>query len=170
MHRRYRPWHYAERVDALLRAVGPDLTLGADVMVGFPGESDGEFEETVEFLRALPFGYLHLFPFSPRPGTRGWALHAAAQVAPAVVEERMTILRKLAAEKCAAHRRQFVGRTLEAITLHTPAAVAGRDSTTALTENFLPVELAGRFAANELLRVQVTGLNAEGGLTALGSP
>jgi threonylcarbamoyladenosine tRNA methylthiotransferase MtaB len=164
MHRRYRPWHYAEKVDALLRAVGPELTLGADVMVGFPGEGNREFEETVEFLRALPFGYLHLFPFSARPGTRGWALHAADQVAPAIVEERMVVLRALAAEKSAAHRRQFVGRTLEAITLHTPAAVAGRDSTAALTENFLPVELAGRFAANELLQVRVRGFNAVGAL------
>jgi len=166
MHRRYRPWHYAEKVDALLRAVGPELTLGADVMVGFPGESDGEFEETIEFLRALPFGYLHLFPFSARPGTRGWALHGADPVAAEVVEERMAVLRALAAEKSATHRRQFVGRALEAITLHTPAAVAGRGATAALTENFLPVEIAGSFAANELLRVGVTGLNAGGELTA----
>jgi threonylcarbamoyladenosine tRNA methylthiotransferase MtaB len=169
MHRRYRPWHYAEKVDALLRAVGPDLTVGADVMVGFPGESDGEFEETVEFLRALPFGYLHLFPFSPRPGTRGWELHSAAQVAPAIIGKRMAVLRALAAEKSAGHRRQFVGRALEAITLHTPEAVAARGATSALTENFLPVEIAGRFAANELVRIQVTGLNAECDLTASAS-
>ncbi len=166
MHRRYRPWHYAEKVDALLRAVGPELTLGADVMVGFPGESDSEFEETVEFLCALPFGYLHLFPFSARPGTRGWALHAADPVAAEVVEERMAVLRALAAEKSATHRRQFVGRALEAITLHTQAAIAGRGATAALTENFLPVEIAGSFAANELLRVGVTGLDAGGELMA----
>ena len=101
MHRRYRPWHYAEKVGELLRAVGPDLTLGADVMVGFPGETDSEFEETLAFVRALPFGYLHLFPFSARPGTRGWALHAADPVAAEVVEERMAALRALAAEKSA---------------------------------------------------------------------
>jgi threonylcarbamoyladenosine tRNA methylthiotransferase MtaB len=167
MHRRYRPWHYAEKVDALLRAVGPDLTLGADVMVGFPGETDGEFEESVAFIRALPFAYLHLFPFSARPGTRAWALHAADQVAPAVVEKRTAVLRALAAEKSAAHRRRFVGRTLEAITLHTPEVLARRGRTAALTENFLPVELAGSFAANQLLRVEVTGLNRESELTAL---
>ncbi len=81
MHRRYRPWHYTEKVEALLRAAGADLTLGADVMVGFPGETDAEFEETLALVRALPFGYLHLFPFSPRPGTRGWGLHAENPVA-----------------------------------------------------------------------------------------
>ena len=164
MHRRYRPWHYAEKVAALLRAAGPDLTLGADVMVGFPGETDREFEETLAFIRALPFGYLHLFPFSPRPGTRAWALNAASPVPQAAVELRMTALRALAAEKSRTHRIRFIGRDLAAITLHTPAALAGQDRTAALTENFLPVELDGRLPANQLLRVQMTGLNAEGAL------
>ena len=126
MHRRYRPWHYAEKVAALVRAAGPELTLGADVMVGFPGETENEIIETMEMVRALPFGYLHLFPFSPRPGTRGWALHAEAPVPAATVEERMVALRALAAEKSRVHREQFVGRELEAITLHTPAELTSR--------------------------------------------
>jgi threonylcarbamoyladenosine tRNA methylthiotransferase MtaB len=164
MHRRYRPWHYAEKVAALTGAAGPDLTLGADVMVGFPGETDAEFEETLAFIRALPFGYLHLFPFSARPGTRAWALHEASPVSQAATQERMAALRALAAEKSEAHRRRFLGRELEAITLHRPAALARRGSTTALTENFLPVELDGCFAANQLLRVRVNALNDVGAL------
>jgi threonylcarbamoyladenosine tRNA methylthiotransferase MtaB len=130
-------------------------------MVGFPGETDGEFEETVAFIRALPFGNLHLFPFSARPGT---ALHAAAKLEPAVMAERMAALRALAAEKSDTHRKRFVGREIEAITLHTPAALAERGSTTALTENFLPVALEGSFAANRLLRVRVNALNDDGAL------
>jgi threonylcarbamoyladenosine tRNA methylthiotransferase MtaB len=164
MHRRYRPWHYVEKVRALFAAAGPDLTLGADVMVGFPGETDREFEETVEFVRALPFGYLHLFPFSPRPGTPGWALHAESPVAPQAVEERMAALRALAAQKSCAHRMNFVGRELEAITLHTPDALSARGRTAALTENFLPLELNGQWPANRLVRVLLTGLNGEGAL------
>jgi threonylcarbamoyladenosine tRNA methylthiotransferase MtaB len=166
MHRRYRPWHYAAKVEALLQAAGPELTLGADVMAGFPGETDAEFEETLDFVRALPFGYLHLFPFSPRPGTRAWALHAANPVAPRVVDERMARLRALAAEKMRAHRLQFVGRELEALTLHTPQALAGTGRTSALTENFLPVELDGVIEANHPVRVRVSALNAEGALQA----
>jgi threonylcarbamoyladenosine tRNA methylthiotransferase MtaB len=166
MHRRYRPWHYAEKVAALVQAAGPELTLGADVMVGFPGETDREFEETLELVHVLPFGYLHLFPFSPRPGTRGWALHTAAPVPAAAVDERMTALRALAAEKSKAHRRYCVGRELEAITLHTPAALEACGRTTALTENFLPVEMEGLLPANRLVRVRVAGLNAEGALVA----
>ena len=166
MHRRYRPWHYAEKVATLLRAAGPELTLGADVMVGFPGETDAEFEETVELVRTLPFGYLHLFPFSPRPATPAWALHAAQPVPPEAVAERMAALRALAAEKTQAHRRSFVGRELEAITLHTPAELNAHGQTVALTENFLPVEFDGRLQANQLVRLRVTGLTAEGTLEA----
>ncbi|MFP5206003.1 MAG: MiaB/RimO family radical SAM methylthiotransferase [Acidobacteriota bacterium] len=160
MHRRYRPWHYAEKVEKLLRAAGPDLTLGADVMAGFPGETEAEFEETMGFLGVLPFGYLHLFPFSPRPGTRGWALHAADPVPAGAVEERMRALRALAAEKMRAHRNRFVGRELGAITLHTPPAAAAQGRTAVLTENFLPVAMEGRFDANRLLRVRVRGLSS----------
>jgi threonylcarbamoyladenosine tRNA methylthiotransferase MtaB len=166
MHRRYRPWHYAEKVAALVRAAGPELTLGADVMVGFPGETDGEFEETMELVRALPFGYLHLFPFSPRPATIGWALHAEHPVPAEAVEERMAALRALASEKSKAHRRSFMGRELEAITLHTPAEMKARARTAALTENFLPVELEGHLPANRLVRLWVNGLNDEGTLEA----
>jgi threonylcarbamoyladenosine tRNA methylthiotransferase MtaB len=166
MHRRYRPWHYAEKVAALVRAAGPELTLGADVMVGFPGETDSEFEETMALVRALPFGYLHLFPFSPRPATVAWALHAEQPVPAEAVEERMAALRALASEKSQAHRRRFVGRELEAITLRTPAKMKARARTAALTENFLPVELEGRMPANRLVRVHVTGLNAAGALEA----
>jgi threonylcarbamoyladenosine tRNA methylthiotransferase MtaB len=167
MHRRYRPWHYAEKVSALLHAAGSDLTLGADVMVGFPGETDREFEETLAFIRALPFGYLHLFPFSPRPGTPGWALHAASPVPPAVVEERMAALRTLAAEKTLDHRRRFIGRKLSAITLNT-RSLAGT-LTAALSENFLPVSLVGHFPSNQLLQVRVTGIRLDGSLIGFAS-
>jgi threonylcarbamoyladenosine tRNA methylthiotransferase MtaB len=166
MHRRYRPWHYAEKVAALVEAAGPELTLGADVMVGFPGETDAEFEETLAFIRALPFGYLHLFPFSPRPGTPGWAMHAERPVPAGAVAERMAALRELASEKSETHRRRSIGKELEVITLHTPAELAARGRTAALAENFLPVEIEGKYAANRLMRVQVTGLNTEVALEA----
>jgi threonylcarbamoyladenosine tRNA methylthiotransferase MtaB len=169
MHRRYRPWHYAEKVQALLRAAGPDLTLGADVMVGFPGETDNEFEETVTLIRALPFGYLHLFPFSPRPGTRAWAFQAERPVPDAIVDERMAALRALAAEKSKTHRSCFIGRSIDAITLRTPPALESR-RTSALAENFLPAEIDAPLPANRLVRVRVTGMTADGTLKATPAP
>jgi threonylcarbamoyladenosine tRNA methylthiotransferase MtaB len=134
--------------------------------VGFPGETDAEFAETVALIEALPFGYLHLFPFSPRPGTPAWALHAEQPVPAAVVEERMATLRLVAAEKSKTHRRWFIGREVEAVTLHTPSELEASGRTSALTENFLPVEIEARLAANQLVRARVMGLNAEGVLKA----
>ena len=68
MHRRYRPKHYELRV-RLARELMADAAIGADVMVGFPGETEAEFEETRAFIASLPFTYLHIFPYSERPGT-----------------------------------------------------------------------------------------------------
>jgi threonylcarbamoyladenosine tRNA methylthiotransferase MtaB len=168
MHRRYRPWHYVEKVEQLIRAAGSALTLGADVMVGFPGETDHEFQETHDFIRNLHFGYLHLFPFSPRPGTRAWNLHAESPVPSAIVNERMASLRVLAADKTRTHRMQFIGTELDAITLHTPAALASANRTSVLTENFLPIELTASLPANQLIRVRIMAIAADN--TLLASP
>jgi threonylcarbamoyladenosine tRNA methylthiotransferase MtaB len=164
MHRRYRPWHYRAKVEALVKTVGPALTLGADVMAGFPGETDAEFEETLTLIRELPFGYLHLFPFSPRPGTPGWELHRKSPVPQSVVDERMSALRELAADKSLGHRRSFVGHTLAAITLATDSKLGEQKKTTAISENFLTIEIEGQFPANELLQVHVKSVDAEGTL------
>ncbi len=161
MHRRYRPWHYEAKVAALFEAAGPELTLGADVMAGFPGETEREFAETCDFIRGLPFGYLHLFPFSPRPGTRAWQLHQAAPVPAEAVKERMAELRTIRDEKMRAHRSAFVGREVECITLHTPEPERRNGRCAALTENFLPIWLEGAMKANRFIRARVTGMRAD---------
>ena len=114
MHRKYRPWHYAERIQNA-RAAMPEAAIGADVMVGFPGETDALFEENRAFIASLPFTYLHVFTYSARPGTPAASL--AGQVPEPVKRERNRVLRELAAEKNRAFRQGFVGRTLAAITL-----------------------------------------------------
>ena len=67
MHRRYRPWHYADRILKIRQAM-PEAAIGADVMVGFPGETDDDFEQTRSLIESLPFTYLHVFTYSSRPG------------------------------------------------------------------------------------------------------
>ena len=144
MHRRYRPWHYAEKVAALMRAAGPELTLGADVMVGFPGETDAEFEETLEFVRSLPFGYLHLFPFSPRPGTRAWALHTEHPVPQASGRRAHGAHARTCRRK---DRRTSTADSLvselDAITLHTPETLVRAGPDRRSDGEFLPVEVEG---------------------------
>ena len=170
MHRRYRPWHYAEKIAELRGAAGPEITFGADVMVGFPGETDREFQESYDFIGSLPFGYLHLFPFSPRPGTRAWALHAESPIPAGVVDERMSALRSLAAAKLRTHRAHFIGTDLDVITLNTSPATTALTRTDAMTENFLPVELAAVLPANLLVRVRVSGLAPDNTLLASTAP
>lgn len=160
MHRRYRPWHYEQKIAALIDAAGPELAIGADVMVGFPGETEAEFHETYDLVAGLPFAYLHLFPFSPRPGTRGWELHRQSPVAPQAVAERMAALRDLIAGKTHRFRAGFVGKTLPAITLHTPEQIAAQGRTSALTDNFLPVEITEVIPSNQLVAVRIGALLA----------
>jgi threonylcarbamoyladenosine tRNA methylthiotransferase MtaB len=155
MHRKYRPWHYAEKIRKIHEAM-PEAAVGADVMVGFPGETDELFEESRSFIEQLPFTYLHVFTYSSRPGTPSAAM--PNQVPVHIARERSRVLRELAAEKNHAFRQSFVGRALEVITLQ-----SGNDDdwTEALSDNFLKVRLAGRREANKILRVNVTEIGDE---------
>ena len=165
MHRKYRPWHYREKIEKI-RAAMPDAAIGADVMVGFPGETDTEFEETRRMIEALPFTYLHVFTFSARPGTP--AATMPNQVPVHIARERNRVLRELAAEKKLDFMRRFIGRELQAITLN----VGGEDEngvwTEALTDNYLKMRLRGTHDANRWLHARV-GTFQDGALVAVAS-
>ncbi len=152
MHRKYRPRHYADRI-LKARGLMPDAAIGADVMVGFPGETDADFEESRRFIESLPFTYLHVFTYSERPGTPAAA--EQDQVPIPVRKERNRVLRELSAAKNRAFRRAMIGRTLSAVTLH--------EAGTALSENYLKVELAQRREPNRIVNLKIGGI-CEGGL------
>ncbi|HET7872187.1 MAG TPA: tRNA (N(6)-L-threonylcarbamoyladenosine(37)-C(2))-methylthiotransferase MtaB [Terriglobales bacterium] len=155
MHRKYRPWHYAEKIRKIREAM-PDAAIGADVMTGFPGETDELFEESRDFIARLPFTYLHVFTYSSRPGTPSASM--SDQVPVETARERNRVLRELAAERNHAFRQSFVGRTLEVITLQT----GGEGWTEALSDNYLKVRLEGEHPANQVLRVEATELVTDG--------
>lgn len=161
MYRRYRPRHYAQRL-ADIRALLPDAAIGADVMIGFPGETDALFQESYDFIAAQPFTYLHLFPFSARPNTRAWELHRQDPVPARAIQERMAALRALIAEKSRAFRSRFLGRSLSAVTVE----VRPGGATDAVTGNFLKLTLAPENAqpipANRLVSARITHLTPEG--------
>ena len=144
MHRWYRSEHYAERIQRI-RRYSRSAAIGADVIVGFPGETDAEFQTTVDFIEELPLTYLHVFSFSVRPGTAAAALPEHEYVAPEVVRERARRLRALSEKKSSAFRAAQSGRTLRALTL----ARTGEDWTEALTGNYLKVKVKGRRLPNE---------------------
>jgi threonylcarbamoyladenosine tRNA methylthiotransferase MtaB len=149
MHRKYRPRHYEDRI-LRARALMPDAAIGADVMVGFPGETDEEFDESRAFIEGLPFTYLHVFTYSERPGTP--AANDVRRVPPAVRKERNRILRELGARKNLEFRKRMIGRTLSAVTLD--------NGPFALTENYLKVELAAPRQPNRIVDVVVGSVGA----------
>jgi threonylcarbamoyladenosine tRNA methylthiotransferase MtaB len=151
MHRKYRPRHYADRV-VNARRLMPDAAIGADVMVGFPGETDADFEESRQFIDSLPFTYLHVFTYSERPGTP--AAEHPLSVPMAVRKERNRTLRELGERKNREFRQRMVGRTLSAVTLHEPAA--------ALTGNYLKVRLASLRSPNLIADLRIGGLTRDG--------
>jgi threonylcarbamoyladenosine tRNA methylthiotransferase MtaB len=155
MHRKYRPWHYAEKIRRIHEAM-PEAAIGADVMVGFPGETDEFFEESRSFIEQLPFTYLHVFTYSSRPGMPSATM--PDQVPVHVARERNRVLRELAAEKNLQFRRRFVGQTLEVITLQ----AGGESWTEALSDNFLKVHLSGRHGSNTMIRAGIAGLEGDG--------
>jgi threonylcarbamoyladenosine tRNA methylthiotransferase MtaB len=154
MHRKYRPWHYREKI-LKIRAAMPTAAIGADVMVGFPGETEAEFDETRCMVEELPFTYLHVFTYSARPGTP--AAEQPGQVPVAVARERNRVLREIASGKKAAFMRSLMGTAVEAITLQ----AGGADFTEALTENYLKMKISGRHMSNRWMDVNVEGVNGE---------
>jgi threonylcarbamoyladenosine tRNA methylthiotransferase MtaB len=156
MHRKYRPWHYREKLEKI-RAAMPTAAIGADVMAGFPGETDAEFEATRRLIAELPFTYLHVFTYSARPGTPAAAM--PNQVPAPIARERNRILRELGADKKLTFMQLFAGKPLEAITLN--AVQNGRDGefTEALTDNFQKLYLKGRHGANRWITAHIEGTN-----------
>jgi threonylcarbamoyladenosine tRNA methylthiotransferase MtaB len=154
MHRKYRPWHYREKIEKI-RAVMPTAAIGADVMVGFPGESETDFEETRRFVEELPFTYLHVFTYSARPGTPAAVMGGHIPVH--VARQRNRILRELASAKKLAFMRSFVGKTVEAITLN----VFDGECTETLTDNYLKLRMVGRFEANQWISARVEQVTDE---------
>jgi threonylcarbamoyladenosine tRNA methylthiotransferase MtaB len=155
MRRPYSPEYYTDLVQRI-RGQVEDAAIGADVMVGFPGETDEEFGQTFRLIEDAPMTYLHVFPYSPRPGTP--AAELKPEVPAHVAHFRAKALRQLIARKHAAFLGRMVGRELEALVLEPGEA---------LTSNFLKVRVPEDLQVNEWTRVRVDGME-DGILSAQG--
>jgi threonylcarbamoyladenosine tRNA methylthiotransferase MtaB len=149
MHRWYRADHYAARIE-LIRKMLPNAAIGADVIAGFPGETEGDFETTAAFVNSMPFTYLHVFSFSARPGTE--AAKLPNQIPAAAIRERARALRAISEQKTRAFRAAQSGRPLRALTL----ARSTEAWTEAITSNYLKVRIVGQHARNRWHEVRVT--------------
>jgi threonylcarbamoyladenosine tRNA methylthiotransferase MtaB len=172
MHRWYRAEHYARRAH-LIRENLPHAAIGADVIAGFPGESDEDHSTTLAFIESLPLTYLHVFSFSKRPSTQAAAL--ANEVPAGVIKHRARELRALGQKKSTSFRKELIGSQVRVLTLRSANDLANNEShretapeerqpdkesdyTPALSSNYLRVRLRGYWPANQWINVRVSAV------------
>ncbi len=158
MNRTYTPAGFKHLIEALIQAI-PDLNIGVDVMAGFPGETAAQFENTLRFVHELPLGYLHVFPYSRRPGTP--AAQLPDQVPEHIKKQRTAALREVALQKKQRFYASFLNKTLPVL------VESRRDRSTGLlrgfSRNYIPVFMTGsdRLMGNEMA-ARITASTATG--------
>lgn len=162
MGRRYTPADFAELV-ARIRSAIPGVAITTDMIVGFPGESEADFQESYDFARAMGFARIHVFKFSPRRGTRAAAM--PEQVPEQIKQERSHALLALSAESSRAFRAQFIGKVMEVL-WEEPIKINQEKGTTVwegLTDNYIRVEAEGKEDLTNCLRpVRLAAITQQG--------
>ncbi len=152
MRRPYSSSQYASVVEMIRKKVD-DAAIGADVITGFPGETDAEHRLTMEFIERSPLTYLHVFPFSPRSGTTAASLRG--MVGSNVLKRRSAELRELGRQKKFKFQEKIVGKVLSVITLDHNHG----DGTSAMSTNFLEVKIQGpALLPNQIFDVMIEGV------------
>jgi len=136
MHRPYRKKDFRKRIETIHQAL-PEAAIGADVMIGFPGETDQAYQNTLSFIKSLPLSYLHVFPFSPRKGTPAYKF--PERVPPDIVKERCREVRALGNQKRMAFLERHVQTKVEVLVETTPDVKTGRLK--GVTSNYIKVLL-----------------------------
>ena len=150
MRRPYSPGYYEDLIQRIRIRI-PDAAIGADVMVGFPGETDDNFADTYRLIEKSPLTYLHIFPYSSRPATV--AADLPNHIPEHVSRFRAKALRTLIAQKNEEFRRKMVGHDLEVLTLEDGSAISS---------NFLRVSVPAGSVLNEWIRVRIARLEENG--------
>jgi threonylcarbamoyladenosine tRNA methylthiotransferase MtaB len=160
MRRRYTAERYRERI-AKIRELMPDSFLGVDVIVGFPGEGEEEFMETYNLLEEVGASFLHIFPFSERPGTP--AVDMPGKVQSRISTERVSRLEELSAKLNRAFAERFIGTEREVLFESTnhDGVMYG------YTDNYLRVSAPfNEHAVNNICRVHLDSIDANGDVCA----
>lgn len=150
MRRRYSPESFLALTN-LIRETIPDASIGSDIMVGFPGETEDEFLNTYNVAKESPLTYFHVFPYSKRKSTP--AASMPAQVHPEMIKERSTLLRELGNRKKTDFYRRFIGRTLPVL-----VETGGKGT----TPNYIPVRLPnGGLSIGDEIEATITAVGPE---------
>ncbi len=154
MNRHYTTQEFAALCEKL-RAIFPHCALTTDVMVGFPGESDEEFEESLQFVRAVQFSRVHVFAYSRRAGTV--ADRMPHQIPAAIKSERSHRMISAAADSAAAYAATYLGTTVDVL-LETPL---GEGSMDGHTDTYLTVRVATAHHGGEIIPVVITAVDGD---------
>jgi threonylcarbamoyladenosine tRNA methylthiotransferase MtaB len=157
MRRRYRAQDFLDLVNDIAERI-PECGIGCDVICGFPGESEDDFQRTFDALEALPITYVHPFAYSVRPGSEAEAF--TDQVTPEVKKRRVHALKRLMRDKNRAFRERHVGRSVPV--LLESSRRGGESSLGGWTDNYLRVELGSASAPARIRSVRITGLSEKG--------
>jgi threonylcarbamoyladenosine tRNA methylthiotransferase MtaB len=161
MNRPYTKSGYLRAID-MLRSANPGIAIGADIIIGFPGEEEGDFLQSLEMVRAADFAYVHQFTFSPRSGTA--AAGMTGRVSARETGERGARLREAALERALAYRRAHVGKVLPSVVEKN----RGAGGYTAVSGNYIKIILEDseitRGARGKLAGVMLGSVSASGNL------
>ncbi len=160
MNRKYKTSFFNKILNEARKKI-PHICLGSDVMVGFPGESDLEFEKTFEFIKQSPLNYLHVFPYSERPDTPSQKL--PDQVTKSVKQERTRILRDYSEKKLKEFYRKWEGRNEKIVVEKVyDGKIYGH------TDNYIPVEAPNHKPVDkgDLIKVLIKAENSTGTIQA----
>jgi len=156
MNRHYTTTFFGDLVEQINR-LRPDAAIGLDVITGFPGETDHQFEKTCQLLEALPFSHLHVFPFSKRSGTP--AATMPDQLSGTIIKQRAAHLRKIGELKLHHFAQQFIGSELDIV-------IEGGENgglRKGLSANYLSVAVPTKSVkSGQLVRVTIAGIHRDG--------
>jgi threonylcarbamoyladenosine tRNA methylthiotransferase MtaB len=148
MRRPYTLAYYRRLVDDIVSRL-PEVSIGSDMIVGFPGESDPEFDTNLAYLPSAPLSHLHVFPYSDRPGTE--AASMPDRVHGSVIRERASALRAIGAELSSRFRSRQLGTFRPGLTLE--------DGTLVVTDNYLKVRIPPGFPRNQRVLIRIDSTN-----------
>ena len=137
LHRMKRPYTVAEYLNTIddIRAIVPDIALGTDLIMGFPGERESDFQQTIEIVKRIQFSYVHQFTFSPRSGTDAALMEQ--DLSARIISERSDRLRDLSKRIGLEYRKRFEGEILESVIEKNRFS----DNYTAVTDNYIKIAL-----------------------------
>jgi threonylcarbamoyladenosine tRNA methylthiotransferase MtaB len=161
MGRKVTPQSYADLIRHACAAI-PDVAITTDIITGFPGETEDEFSESVEFVNSMSFANGHVFTFSPRPGTR--AMNLPDQINPSIGKQRNAIMRQIFQQCASTFRHRYIQRDLHILWEKASPANDNQWELSGLSDNYLRV--SATFSSpcrNQVMDVHITGEN-QGGL------